>query len=144
VQPDDLLVFSEGLNVEVHKAFQVIFESIGEDDGDLLEEFLEALDFRLLVFAELGHDFLGVLPVAEFHEGLVEDFLGFGLDLMGKSGVLDLINQRNNELKSPRELIPFAVFELDIAVLNKSLCKKHKAAIECLPLIIDIAESIDA
>ncbi len=84
MEPDDLLAFSEGFDVEVHEAFQVVFKTIGKNDGHVFEEFLEAFDLRLLVFAEVIHDFLGVLPVAEFHEGFVENLLGFGFDFGGK------------------------------------------------------------
>ncbi len=84
MEPDDLLAFSEGFDVEVHEAFQVVFEAIGEDDWDVFEEFLEAFDLRLLVFAKVIHDFLRVLPVAKFHKCLVENFLGFGFDFGSK------------------------------------------------------------
>jgi hypothetical protein len=50
----------------------------------VFEEFLEAFDLRLLVFAEVIHDFLCVLPVAEFHECLVENLLGFSFDFGSK------------------------------------------------------------
>ena len=144
MEPDDLLAFSEGFDVEVHEAFQVVFKTIGEDDGYVFEEFLEAFDLGFLVFAEVIHDFLCVLPVAEFHEGLVEDFLGFGFDFGSKGRVFDLINEGDNELKCATELVPFAVFELDIAVLNQGLCKEHETAIQSFSFIIDITDSVDA
>ena len=50
----------------------------------MFEEFLEAFDLRLLVFAKVIHDFLCVLPVAEFHECLVENLLGFSFDFGSK------------------------------------------------------------